>query len=365
LAFADPVRPEVRPAVESLGRAGVKVWMATGDHPALAGMVAGAAGIVAGVMLLGTDIDSMSDDDLAARLGNGGVCARITPAQKLRMVEVLQRRGEVVAMLGDGTNDVPALRAASVGVAMGEGGTDAAREQAGIVLSDNSFATVAEAVAVGRSLFVALQKGVRYYLAVKLGLLLVMLVPALLGLVPPLSAAMIILLEMFMDLAASTAMLAENAEGDLMSEPPRSTRQKFFDREFLAAVAAGGTGLALAVLVGVLGAVHGLAGWRAASAAVVQSSGFVSWMTGHVLLAFAMRRKRKPAWSRPLFNNRVLNVWAAGAIAAALVVVYVSPVRSLLQTSGLSPGAWWWVAIVPAAIMVILGSVPGLFWQRA
>ncbi len=365
LAFADPVRPEVRPAVESLGRAGVKVWMATGDHAVLAGIVARAAGIAADNMLLGTDIDRMSDDDLAARLGNGGVCARITPAQKLRIVQVLQKRGEILAMLGDGINDVPALCAASVGVAMGEGGTDAAREQAGIVLSDNSFATVAEAVAVGRSLFVSLQKGVRYYLAVKLGLVLAMLVPALLGLVPPLSAAMIILLEMFMDLAASTAMLAENAEGDLMGEPPRSTRQKFFEREFLAAVAVGGTGLALAVWLGVLGAVHGLGGWRVASAGVVQSAGFVSWMTGHVLLAFAARRKRKPAWSHPLFNNLVLNLWAAGAMAAALVVVYVSPVRTLLQTSRLSPGAWWWVAIVPAAIMVILGSIPGLFWQRA
>jgi len=362
LAFADPVRPEVGPAVAAARRAGIKVWMATGDHPAAAGAVARQAGIEDDHVLTGAEIDQMTDEELAVRLGDGGICARISPAAKLRIVQVLQGRGEVVAMTGDGINDVPALRAAAVGLAMGEGGTDVARESAGIVLADNSFATLAAAIALGRGLFVKLQKGVRYYLAVKVALVVTMLVPAVLGFVPPLSAAMIILLEMFMDLAASTAMVGESAEGDLMAEPPRPPGQRFLDRNMLVAMGVGGLALAVAVWLGMWGAARSAAVPRAAAAPVLQSAAFAAWMVGHVALAFAMRRSRRSPWSRPFWANRMLNLWAAGAIATALIVVYLPPVQRLLQTSPLPIAAWWWVGAAPTAIMLVLGSIPGLFW---
>ena len=181
VAFEDPLRPEAQGAVAAVQGAGIRVCMATGDHPEIARAIARAVGIPADRVLTGREIEAMSEPALTDALATTSLFARITPAHKLRIVQAFQAQDRVVAMTGDGVNDAPALRAADVGIAMGLKGTDAAREAAALVLTDDRFATIAVAIREGRGLFASLQKAVRYYLAVKVGLVLSMLLPMALG----------------------------------------------------------------------------------------------------------------------------------------------------------------------------------------
>jgi Ca2+-transporting ATPase len=205
---------------------------------------------------------------------------------------------------------------------MGRQGTDVAREAAGVVLSDDRFATLATAIRQGRGLLANLQKAVRYYLAVKVALIAAMLVPVALGQAAPLSPLMIILLELFMDLAASTAFVIEAPEGPLMAQPPCRPEQPFLDRPMVKVILAGGLLLALAVGI----AYQGFSlWWSPAPLPERQTAAFATWMLGHVLLAYALRTKSAPLFRRGFFSNGVLNLWAPGAIVVTLLAVYPSP----------------------------------------
>src|SRR5439155_11120524 len=169
--LADPPRPEVRDAIAAAKAAGIRPIMVTGDHPLTARAIASKVGLDGQArMLTGPELDALSDDELADSVRVVSIYARTTPEHKLRIVQALRADGERVAVTGDGVNDAPALAAADIGVAMGETGTDVAREAADMVLADDNFATIVRAVEEGRVLFANLRKGVRYYLAVKVAL---------------------------------------------------------------------------------------------------------------------------------------------------------------------------------------------------
>lgn len=171
VGLADPPRPEAAEAVSELRKAGVRVLMVTGDHPATALAIARQVGIdTSGAPLRGTDLDAASDEQWKTLAVRSSVLARTTPEHKLRVVRALQAGGEVVAVTGDGVNDAPALKEAAIGVAMGGAGTDVAREAADLVIADDNLATVVEAVRTGRLLYANLRKAVRYYLAAKVAL---------------------------------------------------------------------------------------------------------------------------------------------------------------------------------------------------
>jgi len=230
VGLADPPRAEVPSALAALRSAQVRVLMLTGDHPATARAIAGEVGIDGDRVLTGRDVEAMSDAELQGEVGEASVFARITPEHKLRIVRALQARGDVVAVTGDGVNDAPALKEAAIGVAMGQTGTDVAKEAADMVLADDNFATIGLAVREGRKLFENLRKAVRYYLAVKVALVGTSLVAVLLRLPVPFSPIQIIITELFMDLGASVAFTVERAEGDVMARPPRDATRPFSGR---------------------------------------------------------------------------------------------------------------------------------------
>ena len=214
--FADPPRPEVKQAIADCRAAGVRTVMITGDHPLTAAAVARQVGLNDdGRVVTGAELDSMSDDVLRETVPRVSIYARTTPDHKLRIVRALRDRGARVAVTGDGINDAPALAAADVGVAMGETGTDVARDSAGVVLADDNFATIVRAVREGRLLFANLTKGVRYYLACKVALVAAALLPVLLSVPVPFAPVQIILMELFMDLAASASFVAEPGEAEI------------------------------------------------------------------------------------------------------------------------------------------------------
>lgn len=350
VGLADPPRPEVAHSIATLRGAGIRTVMVTGDHPLTAGAIAAKVGLDGtGCVVTGPELDGLSDEALQELAGQVSLYARTTPEHKLRIVRALRARGERVAVTGDGINDAPALSAADIGIAMGETGTDVAREAGDMVLADDNFATIARAVGEGRLLFANLSKGVRYYLACKVALVLATLLPVLLRVPVPFAPVQIILMELFMDLAAAATFVAEPAESDLMRQKPRDPQAKFMDRPMIASILTSAVGLFAAV-----SAVYLPTWYSGAGQPTAQTAAFTAWLLGHVLLAFNMRSDRQPIFQLGLFSNRGMIAWGLSALAFVLTATLVTPLHALLKTTSLSGQQW---ALILGAVLVGTGWI--------
>ncbi|MCA3261327.1 MAG: cation-translocating P-type ATPase [Telmatospirillum sp.] len=230
LGLSDPLRASVPAAVKECRAAGIRVVMITGDYPATALAIAKSAGLDGADMLVGDTLADLSDADLAKRVATATVFARVMPEQKLRIVRALQTNGAVVAMTGDGVNDAPSLKAANIGVAMGQRGTDVAREASSIVLLDDDFGSIVATVKLGRRIYDNLRKAMSFILAVHVPIAGLALLPLLFGLPILLGPVHIAFLEMVIDPVCSLVFEAETAEDDLMRRPPRDPAEPLFSR---------------------------------------------------------------------------------------------------------------------------------------
>ena len=321
LGLADPVRPQVPAAIAECRAAGIRVVMITGDYPATALTIAQQAGLAASLtaadVLSGDEMATLGDEALRERMAHVSVCARIAPEQKLRIVQALKARGDIVAMTGDGVNDAPALRAAHVGVAMGLRGTDVAREAASLVLVDDDFAAIVRAVRLGRRIFDNLRKAMSYILAVHVPIAGMALLPVLFGWPALLFPMHIALLELIIDPACSVAFENEPAESDLMQRPPRDAGAPLF----------GGVSLWLALLqgLGVLAAVLGAFAWAAPRLpeAEARAFAFATLVIGNLALILSNRSATEPFWVTLRTPNRALWVVVGLALALLLAALYV------------------------------------------
>ncbi len=348
VGMTDQVRPEAAGAIAACRRAGIRTMMITGDHPVTAEVIARQVGLDASQLITGPQLDALSDQALQDVVEKVAVYARTSPENKLRIVRALQARSETVAVTGDGINDAPALAAADVGVAMGETGTDVARQAAGIVLMDDNFATIVGAVRVGRNLFANLTKGIRYYLACKLALVGTTLLPVFLRVPIPFAPIQIILMELFMDLAASATFAVEPPESDLMERPPRDPKAKFMDRAMVSSIFTSAFGLFAAVSF-----VYLYTWFSQGDLIKAQTTAFVTWLLGHVLLALNLRSEREPLVSLGLFSNRLMIVWAAATVIFVLLVTFVPAVQVALKTTSLQASDW---------LLVVGAAFVGTFW---
>jgi len=231
VGLLDPPRPEAIEAVAACRTAGIRVKMITGDHAATARAIAARLGLAhPSVVLTGFDLDRLSGEELGLRAEEVDVFARTAPEHKLRLVEALQRRGHVVAMTGDGVNDAPALRRADVGVAMGRKGTEAAREAAEIVLADDNFATIAAAVAEGRTVYDNIRKAIAWILPTNAAESLVVLAAMAFGLTLPLSPVQVLWVNTITAITLALPFPFEAPEQDVMSRPPRRADEPFLSR---------------------------------------------------------------------------------------------------------------------------------------
>jgi Ca2+-transporting ATPase len=351
VAFLDPPREGAREAIATTERAGVRTIMVTGDHPETAMKVASLVGLDGGSSTMtGKQLSALNDEQLREAVKNTRVFARTDPEQKLRIVAALHANGERVAVTGDGVNDAPALAAADIGVAMGATGSDVARETADIVLADDDFGTIAKAIAEGRRLFANLSKGVKYYLACKVAIIASFLI-ALLARAPlPFAPIQIIMLELFMDLGASAAFVAERPEADIMTKPPRDPKKAFLDRQTVAGIFVASAGLTAAVTAAYL------LTWSASSdLARSQTVAILTWLVGHFFLALNMRTDREPLLKLGVATNPTMLLWGAGALLFAAAAVLLPFLHGPLRTT--------YITSYDALLAIVL-AFAGTFWHE-
>jgi len=350
VGIADPPAPDVKETIRRLRDSGIRTVMITGDQRLTAEAVARQLGIIGendGAMD-GRELATLDAASLAHRLERTGVFNRVSPADKLRIVEALQRRGDIVAMLGDGVNDAAALRKADIGVAMGRG-TDIAREAADIVLADDRFSTVAAAVEEGRVIFDNIRKFVFYLFSCNLAEVLVLLIAGLAGLPQPLLPLQILWLNLVTDTFPALALAVEPAESDVMRRPPRDPQEAILSRSFIARIALYAILIAAATLAAFLVALAGDDPTRA---------GTVAFMTLALAQTFHLGNARS---SVPVLHPRsaLSNRWALGAVAAVLalqaIALYAPAIAGVLRVVPLTVREW--------AIVIAASAMPAVAGQ--
>jgi P-type Ca2+ transporter type 2C len=249
VGLSDPVRPTVAAAIQECYAAGIRVVMITGDYPETAQTIARQVGLVQmGATLTGAELDRISENELQQRIQSTNIFARAVPEQKLRLVNALKSKGEVVAMTGDGVNDAPALKAAQIGIAMGQRGTDVARESAALVLLDDDFSSIVQAVKLGRRIFDNLRRAMAYLIAIHLPIAGMSLIPVLFKLPLVLLPVHVAFLHLIIDPACSIVLEAEPAEAMVMKRPPRDSKEPLFGRKTLGLAILQGSGILAIVL---------------------------------------------------------------------------------------------------------------------
>jgi Ca2+-transporting ATPase len=318
VGIMDPPRAEARAAVQTCLDAGVTPVMITGDHPLTATAVAREVGLLDGRRVVsGPELSRMTDEDLARDVRSIGVFARVSPADKLRVVAAWQGRGDVVAMTGDGVNDAPALKKADVGIAMGITGTDVSKEAAGVTLLDDNFSSIVAAVEEGRIVFSNIRKYLTFLLSSNVGEILLMAGAALAGMPLPLTAVQILYVNLATDGLPALALAVDPPEPDLMRRTPRDPRAGVFTRPLVVLLLVGGTWSALVNI--------GLFAWLIGSGRPLHEAmamTFVSLVLIQFFKAYNYRSDRNSVIHRP-FANRWLNLAVGWELLLLAAIVYV------------------------------------------
>ncbi len=349
IVFEDSPRPEAKQTIAQAAAAGIRTIMVTGDHPATAASIARQVGIPDQTIMTGSQLDAMNDKELQVAVKTVSIFARTVPEHKYRIVAALQKNHEIVAATGDGINDVLALKGADIGIAMGRRGTDVAREAADVVLADDNYKTIIDGVFEGRHLFDNLLKGMKYYLAIKAALVLIFLVPIILGVPMPFSPIQIILLELFMDLAASAGFVAEPREKNIYTRSPRDPQKPIFGKPEVTDIL-----MKSVLLAAVVETVFLASYYRQPNLALAQTSAFTAWIIGHVVMAFVSRSDKESILSVGVFSNRVMDAWAIAALIVLLVGMYVPGINHLFHLTPLSLTRFLIIAVITIVVILLL-----------
>jgi Ca2+-transporting ATPase len=353
-AISDPPAAGVADTIRLLHEAGVRTVMLTGDQRATATAVARQLDLLGpdDELLDGSDLAGLSPTELAHRLPRVGAFSRVSPADKLSIVDAFHQRGEIVAMLGDGVNDAPALKKADIGVAMGGRGTDAAKDAASVVLADDRFQTIGAAVEEGRVIFDNIRKFIFYLFSCNLAEVLVLLLSVLGGLPLPLLPLQILWLNLVTDVFPALALGLEPPEPDVMRRPPRDPQAEILSRRFLLQVLTYGLLLTAVPLITFQWALHV---WSL-ELAHARTIAFMTLALTQLFHVFNARSPRAVLFNRRLFQNPW--AWAAVGLTVGLqlTVVYIPPLRHIFDTTPLSPQEWTLV-LVASLLPLVLGQV--------
>ena len=375
VGIIDPPRTEVRDSVAEAHRAGIRTVMITGDHPLTAARIASDLGIIekGGKALTGDQLDAMPDEAAFDKATSEvSVYARVAPEHKLKIVESLQRQGNIAAMTGDGVNDAPAVKSADIGVAMGITGTEVTKESAKMILADDNFSTIVAAVREGRVIFDNIRKFLRYLLSSNVGEVFtvfggVMLAgvlgitqPGTTGVAVPLLATQLLWINLLTDAAPALAMGVDPQTDDVMARSPRKLTDRVIDRDMWIDIAFIGIIMAAVTLIGMDMHLEGglftdrsIGGTHEFQMIEARTMGFTILVFAQLFNAIASRSARQSAFVG-LFSNK----WLWGAIGLSvvlqLVVIYVPFLNSAFGTTPLGP--WAWVECICLAAIVLIAS---------
>ncbi|WP_348944216.1 HAD-IC family P-type ATPase [Chitinibacter sp. FCG-7] len=346
IGLQDPPRQEAGSAIAHCKQAGIAVKMITGDHQSTGLAIANQLGL-RGHCITGAELDSMSDAELAAKVDEIAVFARVSPVHKVKIVAALQAKAHVVAMTGDGVNDAPALKTADIGIAMGKNGSAVAKEAATMVLTDDNFATIVSAIHQGRTLYENILKFVRFQLSTTIGAVLTVFVAPLLGLPAPFTPIQILWIAIIMDGPPAISLALDPARADIMNQPPRSQSEAVLTPpRLLRILAYGGT-----MMVGTLGVLAwGLNSGSEESAATMAFTTFVLFQFFNV---FNARNERHSALNEHFFSNRMLWLSLLGVLALQIIAVHWPPAQALFATHGMEWSDWPLCIAVAASIWLL------------
>ena len=356
IGMIDPPRPESKGAIKRAKKAGIKTVMITGDHVVTASAIAKELGILndPSEALSGSELHQLSDEELDARVKALSVYARVTPEDKIRIVKSWQRTGAVVAMTGDGVNDAPALKASNVGCAMGITGTDVAKSAADIILTDDNFATIVDAVSQGRSVYQNIRKAINFLLSCNISEIFIVLIAMLLGWGAPVTAVQLLFVNVVADGLPGFALGREPAEHGIMDQPPIPKNEGIFARGLLQKIAINAGVFTIVTLFGYyLGSyVDTISPWVDASQHVGQTVAFLILAYSSILHVFNVRSSQS-IFKVNLATNKALVEMALLALAITTAVALLPFMQELFGLVHISLNHWFLVgilSIVPIAV---------------
>ncbi|WP_270341378.1 cation-translocating P-type ATPase [Enterococcus lactis] len=356
IGMIDPPRPESKGAIKRAKKAGIKTVMITGDHVVTASAIAKELGILndPSEALSGSELHQLSDEELDARVKSLSVYARVTPEDKIRIVKSWQRTGAVVAMTGDGVNDAPALKASNVGCAMGITGTDVAKSAADMILTDDNFATIVDAVSQGRSVYQNIRKAINFLLSCNISEIFIVLIAMLLGWGAPVTAVQLLFVNVVADGLPGFALGREPAEHGIMDQPPIPKNEGIFARGLLQKIAINAGVFTIVTLFGYyLGSyVDTISPWVDASQHVGQTVAFLILAYSSILHVFNVRSSQS-IFKVNLATNKALVEMALLALAITTAVALLPFTQELFGLVHISLNHWFLVgilSIVPIAV---------------
>jgi len=357
IGMIDPARPEVNAAVNEALSAGIRPMMITGDHPLTALYIAKELNITqSDRVVTGAQLGEMNEADLVETVASTSVYARVSPEHKLRIVDALQSKGQIVAMTGDGVNDAPALKKSDIGVAMGITGTDVSKEASDMVLLDDNFATIVAAVREGRRIYDNIRKFIRYMMPANAGEIAVMLAAPLFGLPIPLTPLQILWINLVTDGLPGLALSQEPAERNVMKRPPRAPNENLFDRRMVIDI------LWVGILIGVMSLLSGYLTFKQDSA-VWHTMVFTTLTMAQMGQALAVRSERDLLFEIGFFSNKQLIGAVLLTVLLQLGVIYLPFMQRIFETTALSFGNLV-LSVALGAVVFVVAEVSKLVWRK-
>lgn len=358
MGMIDPPREEAKIAVAQCKTAGIKPVMITGDHKVTATAIARSLGIMgqSDNVLTGNDVENMSESELCNAVDNVSVFARVAPEHKVRIVEAFQKRGNIVAMTGDGVNDAPALKLADIGVAMGITGTDVSKEAADVVLADDNFATIVQAVREGRRIYGNLIKSIQFMISTNLGEIVLLLVAVLSNFDMPLLPIQLLFINLVGDSLPALAISVDHAEKDIMNRKPVDPKQGIFTPAFTAKV------LVQALIIGAVTIIAYLMGSEICTE-TARTMTFAVMIFSQLTMIFSIRSGNRFFTDR-FFSNRWLWLTLLLVIGLTLIVMLVPDVRELFRLAPLT-GTQWAITVGLSFGVLLLSEFSKLFFKTS
>ncbi len=362
LGMIDPARPEVMEAVKVAKGAGLRSVMVTGDHKETAEAIARDIGILTkgGLVLTGPEIEKLSDEELAAKADKLEVCCRVSPTHKTRIVDAMKARGHVVAMTGDGVNDAPALKRASIGISMGITGTDVSRQTADMVLTDDNYASIVAAIEQGRVIYSNIRKFVYFLLACNGGEILIIFGSMLFGLPIPLRPVQLLWLNLVSDGAPALALGMEKGDPDIMKHQPRPPKEPVINRDMAIGISVVAVVDAIAILLAFYFALQRYPGHVEAA----QTIAFVALCTSELIRAYTARSEYHSVFYIGVFSNKWMNWAVLASFLLVMAVVYVPFLRPFFDTVPLTLDDWLFMFPFFFASPIAMELVKVFFRQR-